>query len=115
MTKPVEKQRRISQALAKVEDNVALPTARRAVSFAAQVEGLGLGEMAFKGESVNAGTTIGHLRLVVRDLCDKLRNNVTQVVSRAQANTGSEYAVEVTPVTTRNNNMIVLAVITRVN
>lgn len=89
------------------------PTHADVISFQAQVNALLVGEQASKVRAVNPKLPISKIPEELPALRQQLRNAVTPAVTRAKAQFGSSYSIEVGDMISPSGNYYVVAVVTR--
>lgn len=89
------------------------PGRTRKSSFAAAVADLEVGEQVAKLKRIDTDQTIDQIHASMQSEKDALRNNTTPAVTRAKAETGGQYTIEVTDFQTGSRNWFLIAVVTR--
>lgn len=95
------------------DKDVPIPSRTSPGSLASQIAALTIGACASKVEPVDPALTIAEFIDQGRELREALRNRVTASVTTAKNRTGGQYSIEVGTLAMANNNIYLVAVITR--
>ena len=89
------------------------PTHADVISFQAQVNALLVGECASKVRTVDPKMPVSKIPTEMPVLRQQLRNSVTPAVTRAKAQFGGSYSIEVGDMISPQGRYYVVAVVTR--